>query len=214
MSRVLIAEDEARIASFLEKGLRANGFATAIAATGEEALLLASLERFELLILDLGLPDRDGMDVLRELRVRGHTLPRHHPHRSDGVRETVSGLEGGADDCVTKPFSFEELLARVRVQPRGDRASEETVLHAGAAALDLRTRRLLGSMRPPCPSAMAFTIASPRPAPSRSPFPPARVAQRPAELALGPHVRGAAGLGRQQHPGLPGEPARVSRSRR
>jgi two-component system, OmpR family, copper resistance phosphate regulon response regulator CusR len=142
MSRILIAEDEARIASFIEKGLRANGFATTVASDGHEAVALAGSGSFDLLILDLGLPGRDGFDVLGELRGRGSKLPVVILTARDSVRDTVAGLEGGADDYITKPFSFEELLARVRLRLRGERAPEETVLEAGGATLDLRTRRL------------------------------------------------------------------------
>ena len=142
MSRILIAEDEVRIASFLEKGLRANGFTTAVAADGHEAVALAGSGSFDLLILDLGLPGRDGFDVLGELRGRGLRIPVVILTARDSVRDTVAGLEGGADDYITKPFSFEELLARVRVRLRGERAPEETVLEAGGASLDLRTRRV------------------------------------------------------------------------
>jgi two-component system copper resistance phosphate regulon response regulator CusR len=159
LSRILIAEDEARIASFLEKGLRANGFATAVAATAEEALRLASREEFELLILDLGLPDRDGLDLLRELRQSTRALPVIILTARAGVRETVSGLESGADDYVTKPFRFEELLARVRVRLRGDRSPEETVLRVGDAALDLRTRRVSADGRAADLSAREFALA-------------------------------------------------------
>jgi two-component system copper resistance phosphate regulon response regulator CusR len=159
MSRILIAEDESRIASFLEKGLRANGFATAVAATGEEALLLARREEFELVILDLGLPDRDGLDVLRELRLSTRALPVIILTARAGVRETVSGLESGADDYVTKPFRFEELLARVRVRLRGDRSPEETVLRVGDAALDLRTRQVSVDGRVADLSAREFALA-------------------------------------------------------
>jgi two-component system copper resistance phosphate regulon response regulator CusR len=142
MSRILIAEDEARIASFLEKGLKANGFSTSVAADGRDALALASSGRFDLMILDLGLPGKDGFSVLDEIRARGSKLPVVILTARDSVRDTVAGLEGGADDYITKPFRFEELLARVRVRLRGDRAREETVLHVGAASLDLRTRRI------------------------------------------------------------------------
>jgi two-component system, OmpR family, copper resistance phosphate regulon response regulator CusR len=142
VSRILIAEDEARITSFLEKGLRANGFTTAVAADGHEAVALAGSGDFDLLILDLGLPGRDGFDVLGELRGRGSKIPVVILTARDSVRDTVAGLEGGADDYITKPFSFEELLARVRLRLRGERAPEETVLEAGGASLDLRTRRL------------------------------------------------------------------------
>ncbi|MGH3112110.1 MAG: response regulator transcription factor [Gaiellaceae bacterium] len=143
MSRILIVEDEARIASFLEKGLSANGFATEIAADGEDALTRMRIGSFDLLILDLGLPGKDGFEVLRELRHRGNSIPVVILTARDSVRDTVSGLEGGADDYITKPFRFEELLARVRVRLRGDRAAEPTVLRSAEAVLDLRTRQIV-----------------------------------------------------------------------
>jgi DNA-binding response OmpR family regulator len=142
MSRILIAEDEERIASFLEKGLRANGFTTSVVADGRDALHLASSDRYDLLILDLGLPGKDGFSILDELRAAGSKLPVVILTARDSVRDTVAGLEGGADDYITKPFRFEELLARVRVRLRGDHAPEETVLQVGEVALDLRTRRI------------------------------------------------------------------------
>jgi two-component system, OmpR family, copper resistance phosphate regulon response regulator CusR len=141
VSRILIAEDERRIASFLEKGLRANGFSTNVAADGEEALQLARSGKFDLLILDLGLPGKDGFAVLRELRHGGRQLPVVILTAKDSVGDTVAGLEGGADDYITKPFSFDELLARVRVRLRGERAAEPTVLRIGDATLDLRMRQ-------------------------------------------------------------------------
>jgi DNA-binding response OmpR family regulator len=159
MSRILIAEDEARIASFLEKGLRANGFATAVAADGHEAVALAGSGSFDLLILDLGLPGRDGFDVLGELRGRGSRIPVVILTARDSVRDTVAGLEGGADDYITKPFRFEELLARVRVRLRGERAPEETVLEAGGASLDLRTRRISVGATSSDLSAREFALA-------------------------------------------------------
>ncbi len=141
MSRILIVEDEARIASFLEKGLRANGFATEIAGDGEEALTRMRVGTFDLVILDLGLPGRDGLDVLGDLRERNASLPVVILTARDSVRDTVVGLEGGADDYITKPFRFEELLARVRVRLRGERVAEPTVLRNGDVVLDLRTRQ-------------------------------------------------------------------------
>jgi two-component system copper resistance phosphate regulon response regulator CusR len=142
VSRILIAEDEARIASFLEKGLKANGFATSVAADGRDAVALASTGRYDLLILDLGLPGKDGFEVLAAIRAAGSSLPVVILTARDSVTDTVAGLEGGADDYITKPFRFEELLARVRVRLRGDRVPEETVLRVGDASLDLRTRRI------------------------------------------------------------------------
>ena len=143
MNRILIVEDEPRIASFVEKGLRANGFTTSVTGSGNEGLFLAQTGEFDLLILDIGLPDRDGFDVLRELRARNKAIPVIILTAREGVPEKVQGLEGGADDYMTKPFSFEELLARVRARLRSDRDPEQTVLKAGDATLDLRTRRML-----------------------------------------------------------------------
>ena len=158
-SRVLIAEDEARIASFLEKGLRANGFTTEIAGDGEEALRLGRTGRFDLLILDLGLPGKDGFSVLRELRDEGRALPVVILTARSGITDTVTGLDGGADDYITKPFSFEELLARVRVRLRGDRAPEPTVLTVGEASLDLRTRQAIVGEEVVNLSAREFALA-------------------------------------------------------
>jgi DNA-binding response OmpR family regulator len=142
LSRILIVEDEERIASFVEKGLRANGFATTVASDGDAGVAMARSGRYDLLILDIGLPGIDGFQVLRELRETGSAVPVVILTARDSVQDTVAGLEGGADDYITKPFRFEELLARVRVRLRGDHAPEETVLSVGSAALDLRTRRL------------------------------------------------------------------------
>lgn len=141
MSRILIAEDEGRIASFLQKGLKSHGFTTSVASDGKEALEMALSDEFDLLILDLGLPSKDGLAVLEELRTRGKKMPVLILTARDSLSDMVGGLEGGADDYVTKPFRFEELLARVRARLRGGREGEEHVLHAGDASLDLRTRR-------------------------------------------------------------------------
>lgn len=159
MNRVLIAEDESRIASFIDKGLSANGFTTSITESGNDALLLAKSGNFDLLILDIGLPDRDGFDVLRDLRVHNKSLPVIILTARDGVTEKVQGLEGGADDYMTKPFSFEELLARVRVRLRADRVPEQTALTAGDATLDLRTRRVLVGGRDIELTAREFVLA-------------------------------------------------------
>ena len=142
MNRILIVEDEARISSFLEKGLRSNGFTTSVAETGKDGLAYARSGEFDLMILDIGLPDRDGFSVLDEIRSRDKSMPVIILTARDDVSDTVHGLEGGADDYVTKPFRFEELLARIRARLREDRAPERTVLTVGDASLDLRTRRM------------------------------------------------------------------------
>jgi DNA-binding response OmpR family regulator len=142
VTRILIAEDEERIVSFLEKGLRSSGYVTTAVFSGHDALAYARDDDFDLLILDLGLPGMDGQEVLRQLRARGERLPVVILTARDGVEDTVAGLEGGADDYVTKPFRFEELLARVRVRLRdGAQTAETTVLSHGSLTLDLRTRR-------------------------------------------------------------------------
>jgi two-component system copper resistance phosphate regulon response regulator CusR len=141
LARILIAEDEHRIASFLEKGLRANGFVTAVVADGHAAASAARDDSFDLLILDLALPGQDGMEALTEIRRRGDRLPVIVLTAREAVRDRVAGLERGADDYVTKPFSFEELLARIRVRLRDGGGEELTMLRAGDLVLDLRTRR-------------------------------------------------------------------------
>jgi two-component system copper resistance phosphate regulon response regulator CusR len=159
VNRILIAEDEERIASFIEKGLRANGFTTTVAGDGHEAIALARSGDFDLLILDLGLPGRDGTDVLRELREWDRQTPVVILTARDGLTDKVAGLEAGADDYVTKPFRFEELLARVRVRLRDERAPEPTMLRAAGCALDLRTRRLLVGERSMELTAREFALA-------------------------------------------------------
>jgi DNA-binding response OmpR family regulator len=159
MSRILIVEDEARIASFLRKGLTASGFVTEVAADGGQALRLLRSRGFDLLVLDLGLPDMDGFDLLDELRQVDQRLPVVILTARDSVRDRVAGLEGGADDYLTKPFSFEELLARVRLRLRGERGAEPAVLRAGDATLDLRTRQVLLGERAVDLSAREFALA-------------------------------------------------------
>ena len=145
MSRILIAEDEPRIAAFLEKGLRANGFTTSLANDGREAVEKALASQFDLLILDLGLPNQDGFQVLEQLRGQGEQIPIIILTARDDITDKVAGLEGGADDYVTKPFRFAELLARVRARLRSHAPTtvkEEKMLKSGLIALDLYTRQV------------------------------------------------------------------------
>ncbi len=123
------------------------------------ALAYARTGKFDLLILDLGLPDRDGLDVLRELRRKGVGMPVIILTARDSVGDRVLGLDGGADDYITKPFRFEELLARVRVRLRVEQTAEPTVLRAGDAALDLRMRRAVVADRTVDLSAREFALA-------------------------------------------------------
>jgi DNA-binding response OmpR family regulator len=159
VNRILIVEDEARITSFLEKGLKASGFVTAVAPDGRQGLAHARTGGFDLVILDLGLPDLDGMEVLRDLREADAHTPVIILTARDGVADTVRGLESGADDYVPKPFRFEELLARIRLRLRDQRAPEPTVLRAGDVALDLRTRRITVEDREVELTAREFALA-------------------------------------------------------
>lgn len=145
MSAILIAEDHEEIASFVDKGLRANGYRTTISTDGREAWALASTGAFDLLVLDVGLPGLDGFEVLRRLRGDGVDIPVIILTARDGVDDTVTGLEGGANDYMTKPFQFAELLARVRLRLRegGAAPADDGALSAGDLRLDVRRRTVL-----------------------------------------------------------------------
>jgi two-component system copper resistance phosphate regulon response regulator CusR len=159
VSRILIAEDDHRIASFIERGLKSSGYTATVVRDGRDALAHARSGRFDLLILDLGLPGQDGLDVLRLLRGEGTRIPVVILTARDDTSEVVTGFEGGADDYITKPFRFEELLARVRVRLSGPRRSEVSVLHAGSARLDLRSRQVRIGDRVIDLSAREFALA-------------------------------------------------------
>ena len=137
--RILIVEDEKRIASFIKKGLEAEGYSTIIAADGNEGATLATIEDFDLVILDLFLPKKDGFDVLSEIRHIKPTLPVIILTAKDDVSSKVKGLDLGADDYLVKPFAFEELTARVRAKLRSTQ-NEASVLRLGNLTLDLKTR--------------------------------------------------------------------------
>jgi len=159
VSRILIAEDERPISAFLERGLISNGFTVEIAERGDEALELARSDRFDLVILDLGLPGMDGFDVLREFRRVNGRVPVVILTARENVRDTVAGLEGGADDYITKPFRFQELLARIRLRLRGERAREATTIRVGDLKLDLRTKQVVVEGKEIDLSAREFAMA-------------------------------------------------------
>ncbi|MDI9629672.1 MAG: response regulator transcription factor [Acidobacteriota bacterium] len=143
MTRILIAEDEPRISSFIEKGLRAEGMSTSVVADGQEAAALAISGEFDLLILDLGLPGLDGFGVLQRIQAERATLPVIILTARDAVEDTVAALSGGADDYMRKPFAFDELLARIRLRLHGTSRAEATILRSGDLTLDIRTRRAM-----------------------------------------------------------------------
>ena len=137
---ILIVEDEARIAAFIERGLKAEGFTVHVAGDGESGLALACSEDVDLVVLDLVLPKLPGEEVLTKLRSRRPNVPVIVLTARDAVDDRVRNLNAGADDYVTKPFSFAELLARIhaRLRARDQRSAAE--LDGGDVSLDLRTR--------------------------------------------------------------------------
>jgi DNA-binding response OmpR family regulator len=138
----LVVEDEERVASFLEKGLRAHGYAVEWAQTGEDALRRLMHAGISLVILDLGLPGLDGLDVLAGLRERGSAVPVLVLSARGRVDDRVKGLNLGADDYLGKPFAFEELLARVRARLRPRATISPSVLRIGDLGIDLLRREV------------------------------------------------------------------------
>ena len=142
MNRVLAVEDEPRFASFLAKGLRASGFTPTVVDDGERASMIACDDHFDLVLLDVGLPKKDGFAVLADIRRRGERLPVIMLTMRADLVDKVHGLTHGADDYITKPFEFEELLARIHARlQRKARAGEPMVHSVGGVTLDLRSRR-------------------------------------------------------------------------
>ena len=145
MSTVLIVEDEARIASFLTKGLRAAGFTPRVVTRGGQAVEAVLMGGVDLVLLDVGLPDIDGFEVLERLRGQGARTPIIMLTARSSVADRVAGLENGADDYMPKPFSFEELVARIRLRlrpPAAESAADRTLIEHDGLTLDLRTRRV------------------------------------------------------------------------
>lgn len=146
MTSILIVEDEARIRAFITKGLKAAGYAALGVATGQEGIDHGLSGEFDLIVLDIGLPDIDGFTVLDQLRGSGVRTPVIVLTARTSVDDTVQSLETGADDYMPKPFRFEELLARVRLRLRSETdapgGNAATALEHGGVRLDLRTRRV------------------------------------------------------------------------
>jgi len=149
MTRILIIEDEARIASFISKGLSASGLVPHVVEDGASGLAVALSGEFDLVVLDVGLPGMGGFEVLRRLRESGDVTPVIILTARDSASDVIAGLEGGADDYMPKPFSFGELLARIRLRLRDVPTPGEDVtqLRAGGIVLELRSRRVTAGDR-------------------------------------------------------------------
>ncbi len=159
MAHVLIVEDEERIVSFVRRGLTAAGYATSSTSSGLDAVALVRAGGIDLVLLDIGLPDISGLEVLARLRSDGITVSVIALTARDSARDLVAGLDGGADDYIPKPFTFEELLARIRARLRDrDRAVPIRLEHDGLA-LDLLDRRASIGDREIDLSAREFALA-------------------------------------------------------
>jgi two-component system OmpR family response regulator len=140
--RVLVVEDDARMAAAIRRGLRYEGMVVDIAAGGEEALRLVGATDYDAVLLDVMLPDLDGFETCRRLRAQGAWLPVIMLTARDAVEDRVRGLDGGADDYLTKPFSLAELLARIRALARRGPVERPAVLEVGDLRLDPATREV------------------------------------------------------------------------
>jgi heavy metal response regulator len=134
--RILVVEDEKRIASFIERGLKEERYVVDIAYTGEKGLFLAEVNTYDLVILDIMLPDIDGITICKQLRENGINVPILMLTAKNRVQDKVLGLDSGADDYLTKPFAFDEFLARVRALLRKTRTQKITTLTIADLELD------------------------------------------------------------------------------
>ena len=140
--RILIVEDETNLASVIERGLKSQGYQAFIAESGEDAVLFVRTEPVDLVLLDIGLPDRDGQAVLAELRQLRRDLPVIMVTARDDTPSKIGALDRGADDYITKPFNFDELLARIRaLTRRADQAQAATIAWQGLR-IDLLSHRV------------------------------------------------------------------------
>lgn len=145
--RILIVEDEDTLAAFIARALQAAGFTVAVASDGAHGEFIALNRDVELVVLDVMLPERDGLSVLRAIRARKPMLPVILLTAREGVPARVEGLELGADDYMTKPFALDELVARVRARLRGPGQVSARVLEVGDLSIDLKTRRVVRAGR-------------------------------------------------------------------
>ena len=159
MTTILLVEDEPRIAAFVSRGLESAGYTTVIVDDGADGLLRALAGDIDLVLLDVGLPTLDGFDVLRQLRAHGSSVPVIMLTARSSTRDTVEGLDAGANDYVAKPFTFEELLARVRSRLRESAMAAGVSVAHGDVVLDVLGRRATVDGREVELSAREFALA-------------------------------------------------------
>jgi DNA-binding response OmpR family regulator len=137
--RILVVEDEGRVAAFIEQGLEEERYAVDVAYDGEEALDWAAMVAYDVIVLDVLLPKKDGFEVCRQLRAQGNKVPILMLTARDAIEDRVRGLDSGADDYLVKPFAFQELLARIRALLRRRGETKTTRLQVGDLVLDTVT---------------------------------------------------------------------------
>ncbi len=146
--RILVVEDEQKVANALREGLQGERYEVAVERTGESAFFRLTTEQFDAVLLDLGLPGRDGIEILKAIRERGIKTPVLVLTARDSLQDRVLGLDTGADDYVVKPFAFAELVARIRALVRRGRAAESPRLTAADLEVNLITRKVARGGRP------------------------------------------------------------------
>lgn len=159
MTHILIAEDETRISAFIARGLESAGYLTQVVEDGADALDIALAGDVDLMVLDVGLPSMDGFEVLRHLRGQGSSIPVIMLTARSSTRDTVDGLDAGANDYMAKPFKFDELLARVRSRLRENVATGTIAVTHGDVVLDVLSRRATVAGREIDLSAREFALA-------------------------------------------------------
>jgi DNA-binding response OmpR family regulator len=146
--RVLVVEDEQKVANALREGLEGERYDVVVERTGEGAFFRVNTESFDVILLDLNLPGRDGLEILQALRQRGMKTPVLVLTARDSLNDRVAGLDAGADDYLIKPFAFAELLARIRALVRRGRVTETPRLLVGDLEMDLVTRKVTRAGQP------------------------------------------------------------------
>jgi two-component system, OmpR family, copper resistance phosphate regulon response regulator CusR len=146
--RILVVEDEQKVAEALREGLEAERYEVIVERTGEGAFFRVNTERFDVVLLDLGLPGRDGLEILKAVRSRGLDTPVLAVTARDSLQDRVTGLDSGADDYIVKPFAFAELLARVRALARRGRVTDAPRLAVGDLEMDLVARKVARAGQP------------------------------------------------------------------
>lgn len=146
--RILVIEDEKKLATYIKKGLEENHFAVDVSHNGEEGLFMLNTNEYDLVILDILLPKKNGLEILQEARKNGKNMPILLLTAKDAVEEKARGLDFGADDYVVKPFSFIELMARIRALFRRGKVNYQTQLTVGDLVLDVAVHRLYRNGQP------------------------------------------------------------------